>query len=139
MKQTLTLESVSTRQAKNGKTYSVYRTSEGEMSCFDKLTIEALSKNVGAVIECEVEKVGEFTNLRKFYKVIETPTEHIKDTKEDKRSMTEKNCELICAKDLYGIEMGYRSVSAEDKMTREALMELCCDLIKQARKELENG
>ena len=67
MKKNLEILEIEPKLTKDEKKYWRFKTSEGWMSCFDKIASEKLKEFKGKVACCEVVQSGDFSNIKKCY------------------------------------------------------------------------
>lgn len=127
MKQILTIEGMEIREAKNGRKYKQYTTSEGKINCFVEEAIKELDKNIGNQVEVELAKTGDFTNITAFHKVME-----VKQEKLELNNSKEQGIYTSYAKDIY-ISLVGMCVASDKEFKPKEMMKEAIELVKQAK------
>ena len=144
MKTTIQIKGISEEKGKeSGKTYWKVQTEVGNMTVWMPTAAE-LQKYIGKTVEVEVQKSGDFTNIKKFYRVVESNeddenVENVRDVEKDAGKIfgaarREKNRSMYVsyAKDVF---MLLRSREKNKQIVDIPLMETAIQLVKQAIEE----
>ena len=134
MKTTLTIISFEPKVTKMGKPYWRFNTNEGWLSCFDSVVSEQLKLKINQNVVVEKQEKDNFKNITKIYD--EVVVEKVMITPNYPNYITAENKYLTMyvsyAKDLFIALYG----NPERPTDCVGLMNNCCDLVKQAMKEL---
>lgn len=74
MKTNLTIEGVEQKTSKAGRSYKSFKTSDGQMTCFEGKVVVELEKNIGKNVDVDVEERNGFKNIVSFIGVAQDQT-----------------------------------------------------------------
>ena len=146
MKKNLEILEIEPKLTKDEKKYWRFKTSEGWMSCFDKIASEKLKEFKGKVACCEVVQSGDFSNIKKCYGEAEQITidssgaridEEPEVVKIERPRNNHATMYVSYAKDIsIGLTTGPNSHNT--KLSVSELMEEAIKLVKQAKEAFED-
>ena len=135
----VTLKGVQEKEAKSGRKYISFQTSDGNMTCFESSICDELKKHLDKKVRLEIAEKDGFTNIRKFLgeiseeKISQAKAEPSQPSEnfEQARKLKDQSIYTSYAKDIF-----LQLVQEEQKekiMTNDEVMKQAIALVKQAR------
>ncbi len=138
MKKNLEILDYEDKKSQAGKRYVRFKTSDGWMSCFDNKAAEDLKKYEGKNASVEIVESGEFKNIKKCYGKAENNDDDKSEveTESYKPAVRDKGTSFYVsyAKDIF---CALVNNAERANITKEEIMNLSIDLVKQAKKAFE--
>ena len=157
MKKNLEILEVEPKLTKDEKKYWRFKTSEGWMSCFDKIASEKLKEFKGKIASCEVVQSGDFSNIKKCYGIAdmaEVAEEELKqmdekpevvkpgqtytDPKFEVREISRVGKSTATMYASYAKDVFCAMCDAKYEGTAAEIMEKSINLVKQAKEAFED-